>query len=230
MRAKAYTEQNSLAARTDDWLTHIRRTVAPRPHLKPRIPDCALLIVDMLHYFGSPDGRSYLPASSAIVPNIQALLEAWRARNGLVVFTRHCHQGPQDLGMLGKFFSDYIRCGKLESEILEALAPRPSERVFRKTTYDAFLGTGLESYLFDQGVSQVLVTGVLTHMCCETSARSAFCRGFEVFVAADGTASSRESLHVGSLMAMADSVAVVFKTQEILELVDSHNAHVLEER
>ena len=87
----------------------------------------------------------------------------------------------------------------------------------RKTTYDAFLNTELEDILGSAGVDQVLVTGVLTHMCCETTARSAFCRGFEVYVAADATASSREELHLGSLVSMADSVAVIVGSEEVLE-------------
>ena len=68
-----------------------------------------------------------------------------------------------------------------------------------------------------KGIEQVVVTGVLTHMCCETTARSAFCRGFEVYVGADATASSSEERHLQSLLAMADSVAVILGSEEILE-------------
>jgi isochorismate hydrolase len=54
-------------------------------------------------------------------------------------------------------------------------------------------------------------------MCCETTARSAFCRGFEVYVGADATASSSEERHLQSLLAMADSVAVILGSGEILD-------------
>ena len=87
-----------------------------------------------------------------------------------------------------------------------------------KETYDAFIGTELESLLGERGLDQVLVTGVLTHMCCETTARSAFCRGFEVYVAADATATSSEERHLGSLLSMADAVAVITSTEEVLGL------------
>ncbi len=219
MRTQDYAGQAVLKAKTEHWLATIRNTVAPRPHLEPHVPSCVLLVVDMLRYFVSPEGRSYLPAATPIVPNVVALIRAWRRTGGPVVFTRHCHEGPHDLGMLGKFFSDYIRCGEPDSALVPGVEPREDEPVFRKTTYDAFLGTGLEDHLRSRGVSQVLVTGVLTHMCVETTARSAFCRGFEVFVAADATASSRETFHLHALMSMADSVAVVFGTEEILEKV-----------
>jgi isochorismate hydrolase len=134
-----------------------------------------------------------------------------------VVFTRHGHEGPHDLGVMGKFWGDYIRADEPDAEILSQLSPNAGEPVIRKTTYDAFVGTDLAQILEDRGIEQVLVTGVLTHMCCETTARSAFCRGFEVYVVADGTASSSEERHCASLMAMADSVAVVMSADEVLE-------------
>jgi len=121
--------------------------------------------------------------------------------------------------MLGRFFSDYIRAGEPESEILPALAPLAGEAVVRKKTYDAFLGTGMEEMLRSVGMEQILVTGVLTHMCCETTARSAFCRGFEVYVAADATADISEPLHTASLMSMADSCAIVLGSSEVLASV-----------
>jgi nicotinamidase-related amidase len=172
----------------------------------------------MLRYFADPAGRCYLPAASAVVPRIAALLRAFREAGGLVVFTRHGHRGAGDLGMLGKFFSDYIREGEPDAAIVPALKPAPGEPVVRKTTYDAFLGTPLEETLLEYEIEQVVVTGVLTHMCCETTARAAFCRGFEVYVPVDAVASSSEERHLGSLLSMADAVAVVTSTAEVLEL------------
>jgi bifunctional isochorismate lyase/aryl carrier protein len=204
---------------TERWLTELRRRLRPHPNLCPSLDRAALLVVDMLRYFCSPVGRSFLPDSVPIVPRISALLEHWRSRGGLVVFTRHGHQGEHDLGMLGRFWSDYIRSDEPQSEIVAELAPGEGEAVLRKTTYDAFLGTGLEELLRESGKDQVVVTGVLTHMCCETTARSAFCRGFEVYLPADALASSDEAHHTASLRNLADAVAVVLSTRELLAAV-----------
>jgi bifunctional isochorismate lyase/aryl carrier protein len=216
LRSQEYTGSDTLARQTQAWLEQIRASVAPRPQLQLDPARCALLVVDMLRYFVDPEGRCYLPAGEAIIPRIAALLESWRGRQATVIFTQHAHEGQQDLGMLGRFFSDYIRAGEAQSEIVAALAPRPGEPVIRKTTYDAFWQTSLPEILAARGCGQILVTGVLTHMCCETTARSAFCRGLEVYVAADGTASSSAALHLGSLHAMADAVAIVLGVDEIL--------------
>jgi bifunctional isochorismate lyase/aryl carrier protein len=203
---------------TDRWLAELRRRLPPRPHLRPSLDRAALVIVDMLRYFCSPVGRSFLPDTVPIVPRIAALLARWREREGLIVYTRHGHQGEHDLGMLGRFWSDYIRRDEPQSEIVAELAPRPGEPVLHKTTYDAFLGTGLEELLRQAGKDQVVVTGVLTHMCCETTARSAFCRGFEVYLPADALASSDEAHHSASLSNLADAVAVVLSTRELLDI------------
>jgi len=184
-----------------------------RDVLKP--DKCALLVVDMLHYFASPEGRVYLPSTRAVIPRIATLLKHWRRLGGTIVFTRHCHRGSEDLGMLGKFFSDYIRCGKTESEIIPEISPLPGEKIFRKNTYDAFYNTVLDEFLASRSAEQVLITGVLTQMCCETTARSAFVRGYEVYIPADAQATSSEELHIGSLINLAGGFSVITDTLSI---------------
>lgn len=72
-----------------------------------------------------------------------------------------------------------------------------------KNTYSGFRGTQLEERLKDMGVEEVIVTGVMTNLCCETTAREAFVRGFRVFFSTDATATSSEELHQATLMNMA---------------------------
>lgn len=215
--ASNYTDPGVLDNKVVEWLARIRSWVKPRPYLQLQPDRCALVVVDMLHYFASPEGRAYLPASRPIVARISALIRAWRKLGHPVIFTRHCHEGKNDLGMMGKFFGDHIRCGELESHIIPALSPVDGEPVLRKNTYDAYHGTMLDDILRKGGFTQVLLTGVLTHMCVETTARTSFVRGYEVYVPADATASSAEQLHVNSLLSMADSVAMVTSTVEVLE-------------
>jgi len=215
-RARAYVTPDNIDEKTGRWLRRVARATRPRPHLKPDPRRCALLVVDMLNYFAKPGERAYLPATEAITPRLCALVDAWRGGGGLVVYTRHCHEGEHDLGMLGRFWNDYIRDGAPEAEIIEALEAQPGDLVIRKTTYDAFHGTGLQEMLEERGLDQVLVTGVVTQLCCETTARSAFVRGFETYVAADGTASSREDLHIGSLCSLASGFAVILSCRDVI--------------
>jgi nicotinamidase-related amidase len=215
MRAADYTSDR-LDEKAASWLRSIRSEVAPRPQLVLEPERAALLVIDMLEYFAGERGRCFLSASAAIVPRIRSLIDAFRALGRPVVYTQHCHEGEGDLGMLGRFFGDYIRKGEPESAIISSLSPVDGEPVIQKTTYDAFIGTPLMSVLEERGVEQVVITGVLTHMCCETTARSAFCRGFEVYVPVDGVATSTEARHVASLSNLADAVAVLMNAKEVL--------------
>ncbi|MBD3277482.1 MAG: isochorismatase family protein [Candidatus Aegiribacteria sp.] len=216
MRSEPFATPDNIKKKTSLWLAEVYGYVRPRRNLVLSTDKCALLIVDMLRHFADPSGRVYLPSTKASIPVMRQLLDHWRDHGGTVAFTRHCHKGPNDLGMLGKFFDDYIRCGEEDSHIIDELSPTQEERVFRKDTYDAFYGTDLEEYLESRSVEQVLVTGVLTQMCCETTARSAFVRGFEVYIAADALTTSSERLHVDSLLGMATCCAVITRSSTIL--------------
>ncbi len=215
MYTEPFVTPENIDDKLKEWLARIERHTHPRPHLILKPEKCALVVVDMLHYFAHPDGRVYLPSAGAIIQKIADLLEYWRSFSGTVVYTRHCHSGSEDLGMLGRFFSDYIRCGKKESEIIHELSPLPGEGVFRKNTYDAFYNTGLDEFLRSESSEQVLITGVLTQMCCETTARSAFVRGYEVYIPADAQTTSSEELHIGSLMNLASGFAVITDTDTV---------------
>ncbi|MEW6239950.1 MAG: isochorismatase family protein, partial [Chloroflexota bacterium] len=74
-----------------------------------------------------------------------------------------------------------------------------------------------EQTLRDLEVEQVVITGVMTHLCCETTARAAFVRGFDVFYVVDGTATYTEAFHRASLLNLAHGFAVPVLAEEILE-------------
>ena len=95
--------------------------------------------------------------------------------------------------------------------LVEALGPEESELVVQKPRYDAFLRTTLEDDLRARGVSTVVTTGMITNCCVDTTARSAFMRGFDVLVLGDCVATFAEErdLHEASLRNLAQLFAVV---------------------
>lgn len=84
-----------------------------------------------------------------------------------------------------------------------------------KNTYSAFYNTDLESFLKKHGKTEVIVTGVMTNSCCETSAREAFIRGFRVFFSTDATATSSEDLHVSTLKNLAYGFAYLVDCEKL---------------
>ena len=81
--------------------------------------------------------------------------------------------------------------------------------LFRKASMMPFIRRDLEKLLREKGVTQVVICGVMTHLCCETTARSAFMRGFEVFFPVDGTATYNLAFHRASLINLAHGFATI---------------------
>jgi nicotinamidase-related amidase len=173
----------------------------------------ALLVLDMQSYFLSPPSHAFIPSSAAILPGIRALIQAFTARRRPVVFTRHLNT-PQDAGQMAFWWRDLIVAEHPYSQIVPEL-DTSAGIIIPKCQYDAFYGTFLEQVLHDLGVSQVVICGVMTHLCCETTARSAFTRGFEVFFTVDGTATYNEGFHCATLLNLAHGFATLALVDEI---------------
>jgi len=177
----------------------------------------ALLVIDMQRYFLESDSHAFIPAAPEIVGNVTSILEAYRGRDLPVIFTRHANTRGASAGSMERWWRDVLYEDDLLSQIAPALAPGPGEHVLRKSRYSAFVGTDLEGRLRSLGIERILITGVMTHLCCETTARDAFMRDFDVFIVIDGTASKSEDLHTSSLRTLADGFAIPVTTEEVLK-------------
>jgi isochorismate hydrolase len=177
----------------------------------------ALLVIDMQEFFLDPGSHAYLPAANAIVGNVRKLLSAYRMKRLPVFFTYHAYAPGEDPGIMASWWGDVVVDGTPLARVIRQLNPLENEPVLRKTKYSALAGTGLEDELKRLGTGQLVITGILTHLCCETTARAAFMRGFEVYFVIDGTATQNEELHVGSLRALADGFAMPVTTREVLK-------------
>jgi isochorismate hydrolase len=175
----------------------------------------ALLVLDMQAYFLDPASHAFIPGARAIIPNLQKLSKAFTAYLRPVIFTRHVNT-PQDAGQMGSWWRNLISPTDPLSEIIPELDAAPGSVVI-KAQYDAFYHTPLEELLHSQGVSQVVIGGVMTHLCCETTARSAFMRGFEVFFTIDGTATYTEKHHRATLLNLAHGFATLVLCAELFD-------------
>ncbi len=206
-----------LGAKANGWLEKSRdyRPAGPAVEFSPA--NAALFVVDMQHFFLDSASHAFVPAAPALVPGIQALVSAFRKAGRPVVFTRYAVAEGENPGLMGEWWKDVIKEGSPASAVIPQLQPAPGERVLRKKTYSAFHGTGLQEALAGQGVDSLVITGVLTHLCCDTLAREAFTRDFKPYLVVDGTASYDEELHLASLKTLAHGFAVPVLAREILD-------------
>ena len=71
--------------------------------------------------------------------------------------------------------------------------------LFQKNRYDAFYNTQLDDYLHSNQIQTIIIGGVMTNLCCETTARAVFVHDYHVIFLADGTAAASEEMVIGTL-------------------------------
>lgn len=86
-----------------------------------------------------------------------------------------------------------------------------------KNTYDAFLNTDLTALLEEQSIDRVVVCGVMTDCCCDTTARSAFNRGYETWLVSDACGSANKMQHEAGLRGFGFAFGEVLTTAEAIE-------------
>ena len=167
----------------------------------------ALLVVDMQNGFCHPDGSFNrigmgLEGAQAAVRNATVAITQARKAGIPVVFTRHLYRpGRADEGRSLIRNSpalagiDGLAAGSWDADVVDELGYGPEDLVVDKVRFDAFQWTSLEPLLRGLGVGDLVICGVVTNICVETTVRSAFMRDYPVTLLADCCAAKTRRLH-----------------------------------
>ena len=192
------------------------------------LESAALLIIDMQRDFVEPGGfggslGNKVEPLQSTVPVVQKVLKAWRLTNKLVVHTRESHlpdlsDCPQtklvrgnprlrigDVGPMGRIL---VR-GEPGNQIVGALTPLPNEVVIDKPGKGAFYGTALMDILQTNKIRQLVIMGVTTEVCVQSTMREANDRGFDCLLIEDGTASYFPEFKAATLAMVTAQAAIV---------------------
>lgn len=175
----------------------------------------ALILVDIQQGFDDPSwGPRNNPDAEA---NAARLLTAWRQTGRPVVHIQHRSILPESV----------LRPDQPGVVFKETVAPRDGEPILAKTVNSAFIGTGLEGYLHDCGIDQVVVVGLTTNHCVETTTRMAGNLGFNPILVSDATATfdrvgpdgttwPAATMHAVTLANLNGEFAVIATTTDLL--------------
>ena len=200
----------------------------------------ALLIIDMQRDFIEPGGfgeslGNDVALLEAAVGPTQALLAAWRARAWPVVHTRESHAPDLsdcppakrlrgvpslrigDAGPMGRLL---VR-GEPGNDIIPALAPLPGESVIDKPGKGAFHATPLHADLQRLGVTQLVVAGVTTEVCVQTTLREANDRGYDCLLVEEATASYFPHFKAATLAMVVAQGGIVGWTARLDAVLDA---------
>lgn len=184
-------------------------------------PKPALLIIDCQKFFAPMLNKQ-------TKTQILTLLNHFMSTNHPVIVTQHGHP-PSDLEgppyrnqLVRKWGVDgsihrHSRDWELIPEMAQEIKSDPSRvTTVQKNTYDAFIGTELESVLTERGVERVVVCGVMTDCCVDTTARGSFNRGWETWVVEDACASANRKQHESGLAGFEFGFGEVLKVRDVL--------------
>lgn len=158
----------------------------------------ALLVLDMQNFFLDERSHAFLPSAETIIQNINDLIDAFESKRLPVIYTRHANTA-ENANLMNKRWRDILEIDSPLSEIDCRIQKAKYSDTIVKSQYDAFYNTELENLLISKKIDNLVLCGVMTHICVETTARSAFMRGFENFVVVDGVATYNYDLHLSAL-------------------------------
>jgi biuret amidohydrolase len=184
-------------------------TIAAQPYDYTFDPaHVALVIIDMQRDFIEPGGfgaalGNDVSRLTPIIPAVSKLLSAFRELGLTLIHTKECHRPDLsdcppakrsrgrcalrigDGGPMGRILID----GEPGSDFVAALRPRPGEVIIAKPGKGSFYATRLQEELRSRGITHLLVTGVTTEVCVQTTMREANDRGYECLLVEDATES-----------------------------------------
>jgi nicotinamidase-related amidase len=189
------------------------------------VDDCALLVIDMQDEFVEPGRTPYwVPEATAQVPRIKRLIEFCRDRGIPVIYTVFSKtHGYRDRPLTGssmpiRYPGVDIDQSELfiEGRVWHEIAPAEGEIVIHKPSYGAFYDTPLETILKNLGKNTVIISGTLTNVCCGTTARQAYERGFKVVFGSDLSSTNDPEMQEPELKVLRKAFARVMSAAEIM--------------
>ncbi|MCZ6482822.1 MAG: cysteine hydrolase [Alphaproteobacteria bacterium] len=187
----------------------------------------ALVVVDMQDYFVKDGMPSPVPGGQAIVPNINRLAQAVRAAKGLVVWIQtEVPADADDWANRREATSPEVWSSRRELlarngegfAIFPALDVRPEDPIAIKIRYSAFIPhpSELDTLVRERGIDTLLITGVATSTCCDSTARDASMWGLRTIMVSDGNADQTEALHRHTLGKFLVSFGDVQSTDQLI--------------
>ena len=188
----------------------------------------ALVVVDMQTAFLKSGLPSEVPMAREIVPNINRLAAAFRAAGSSVVWVTTTFDeniftewssflGGTVSPEMAKRIARQLMEGAEGHPLWPDMAAEDGDMRSVKRRFSAFIqgSSDIEAQLRARGIDTLAITGTLTNVCCEATARDAMMRNFHVIMVADGNATYTDAIHNASLTSMSITFADIMTTDEV---------------
>jgi ureidoacrylate peracid hydrolase len=189
----------------------------------------ALVVVDMQNAFMLPGvAHSLCPMAEKIVPNINRLARAVRDTGGTVFWIKTTFT-EEALRSWSTYFEmttpqrvakriEALTADSLGHALWNGLDVQPQDPIVEKNRFSAFIqgSSDLAAALRARGLDTVLVTGTVTNVCCESTARDAMMLNFKTIMVTDGNAAATDADHNASLIAFYLTFGDIMSTDMLI--------------
>jgi nicotinamidase-related amidase len=207
-----------------------------RPRFEIARGNTALLVIDMQRDFIAPGAPYECASGREMIEKLNELIAACREAELPIVFTAQMHHPDgSDLGTVQHLHpltatGEALREGTPGVELYPEIDARPTDRLIHKRRYSAFFGTDLDLLLRSLGVEVLIVGGVATNVCCDSTIRDAFFRNYKPIVLSDGNATlglpdtgwgelTAEQVHAATLSTVSVFFGEVASVADVVERV-----------
>ena len=189
----------------------------------------ALLVIDMQNHWVDKDGLSYVENAHEIVPNINRIADHLRTSGGMVVWVIVSFS---DAGRSAwPMFFERLENADEGAQARKALTPgspmhdlwpdldiHVGDPIVSKDRFSAFIAgsSNLEELLRGHGIDTVLIAGVATNICCESTARDAMMLDFRTVMIEDANVARTDEDHIAGLRTFAQSFGAVMSTSDVI--------------
>jgi ureidoacrylate peracid hydrolase len=193
--------------------------------------DSALIIIDMQNAFLNKNGslsKMGLDTSrtNKVIEPIKVLKEIFSKNKRPIIYLQHTHRNDgNDVGLIDKVFPPIMKLGHCientwDFEVIDELKPNKNDIIVRKYRFSGFFNTDLDTVLGNLGIKTLVVCGIATNICVESTIRDAFYRDYNVFVPEESTASFFVNAELAALENFKFAFARVIKMDDMIKSMD----------
>lgn len=182
----------------------------------------ALLVIDMQNDFIEEGSALEVAKAREGLTRLADLIINCRNKGIPVIFTRHIFDpavNPIEAKLFKGLMENSLKQGSHGSKVHDALSLDEKDIIIKKTRYDAFMNTPLERILKEKGITNLIITGTMTNICCESTARTAMMKDFDVLFCSDLTFTRDDEIHNATLKNIGSHFGKVLSSQEINKML-----------
>jgi bifunctional isochorismate lyase/aryl carrier protein len=212
---ETYLTTESIFHEISSIIDEISRSFKVKRNWEADLKQSALIITDIQNYFLSPESHAFIPSAPAILPNINRLIGLFHENDRPVIFTKHTNN-RDNADSMNYWWNDLIEEDGTFSELYEGLN-QSGDLIITKHQYDAFYQTSLEEILRQNNVKYPVICGVMANLCCETTVRTAFVKGFRPVLPVDATSANNRQFHISTFRNLAFGFSPLVTTDQVIK-------------